>query len=515
MVDQEANRHRAAQYLRMSTEHQKYSTANQAELIAIYAASRDLEIVKTYSDSGRSGLKLGGRAALKQLIEDVQSGEAPFGTILVFDVSRWGRFQDADEGAYYEHICTRAGIAVRYCAEQFENDGKPLSAIVKAIKRAMAGEYSRELSAKVFAGQRRIVKMGYQLGGRAGYGMRRLLVDENGRHKQTLKNGERKSIITDRVLLIPGPAPEVRVVREIFRKFIDEGKLESSIASSLNARGLVSNTGQPWGRANVQAVLLNPKYCGRNVWNRTSFKLKKVLVRNPPESWLSSQSAFAPIISRETFERARRIIQSRAAKPPTNEELLTALRALLKRRGALSERLINEDPNLPQARTVQRRFGGLASLYALLGFSGSTDLTYAHTNRALRAVRSGLMAKATAAIEAAGGSVKHERRPYAFTVNEKFAICFAILKCQHTRNGYPRWRLTLNKTFGAGITLVIRMTEANDRPSHFYLFPPGSLICSRMDLAKENDDWLSAYRIETLEPLYALVRPPRAARRFP
>jgi len=37
--------------------------------------------------------------------------------ILVYDVSRWCRFQDVDESAYYECICKRAGINFAYCAE--------------------------------------------------------------------------------------------------------------------------------------------------------------------------------------------------------------------------------------------------------------------------------------------------------------------------------------------------------------------------------------------------------------
>src|SRR3546814_15924340 len=94
------------------------------------------------------------------LFRSVQSGTADFTVILVYDVSRWGRFQDADESAYYEYICKRAGIAVIYCAEQFENDGSPVSTIVKGVKRAMAGEYSRELSNKVFAGQCRLIEIG-------------------------------------------------------------------------------------------------------------------------------------------------------------------------------------------------------------------------------------------------------------------------------------------------------------------------------------------------------------------
>jgi DNA invertase Pin-like site-specific DNA recombinase len=152
---------RAAEYVRMSTKHQKYSTENQADAIREYAEKRGLEIVRTYADEGKSGLRIDGRDALKRLISDVQSGQADFETILVYDISRWGRFQDADESAYYEYICKRAGIVVQYCAEQFENDGSPVSTIVKGVKRAMAGEYSRELSAKVFAGQCRLIELGW------------------------------------------------------------------------------------------------------------------------------------------------------------------------------------------------------------------------------------------------------------------------------------------------------------------------------------------------------------------
>jgi DNA invertase Pin-like site-specific DNA recombinase len=167
---------RAAEYVRMSTEHQQYSTDNQRQRIQEYASLRNIEIVKTYADEGKSGLRIDGRKALQQLIDDVQHGRANFQTILVYDVSRWGRFQDADESAYYEHICKRAGITVAYCAEQFENDGSPVSTIVKGVKRAMAGEYSRELSTKVFAGQCRLIELGFRQGGVAGYGLKRVLV---------------------------------------------------------------------------------------------------------------------------------------------------------------------------------------------------------------------------------------------------------------------------------------------------------------------------------------------------
>ena len=44
----QASLFRAAEYVRMSTEHQQYSTENQADKIREYAARRGIEIIKTY-----------------------------------------------------------------------------------------------------------------------------------------------------------------------------------------------------------------------------------------------------------------------------------------------------------------------------------------------------------------------------------------------------------------------------------------------------------------------------------
>src|SRR3954469_13015004 len=129
---------RAAQYVRMSTELQRYSIQNQAAAIAAYAQQRNLTIVRTYVDEGRSGVRINGRAGLIELIEDVQAGKADFDHILVYDVSRWGRFQDVDESAYYEFLCKRNGVQIEYCAEIFKNDGTFVSGIAKSLKRGMA-----------------------------------------------------------------------------------------------------------------------------------------------------------------------------------------------------------------------------------------------------------------------------------------------------------------------------------------------------------------------------------------
>jgi DNA invertase Pin-like site-specific DNA recombinase len=140
---------RAALYVRTATKHPQYSTDTQSDKIRDYASKRDIEIVQTYSDVGKSGLSIFGRAGLQKLLSDVDSGRADFNLILVYDISRWGRFLDPDEGAYYEDICRRAGIEVAYCTEQCGNNSASASAIVKAIKQAMDREYRRELSVRI------------------------------------------------------------------------------------------------------------------------------------------------------------------------------------------------------------------------------------------------------------------------------------------------------------------------------------------------------------------------------
>lgn len=115
----------AAAYVRMSTDHQQYSTCNQLEAIQEYARRRGLEIIKVYSDDGKSGLSIQGRDSLAQMIKDMQSGSAGFSCVLVYDVSRWGRFQGADESAYYEYLWRQAGVHKIGNRRGYERKQKP------------------------------------------------------------------------------------------------------------------------------------------------------------------------------------------------------------------------------------------------------------------------------------------------------------------------------------------------------------------------------------------------------
>lgn len=495
---------RAAEYVRMSTEHQQYSTQNQSDKIREYAARRNLQIVKTYADEGKSGLRIDGRQALQRLIADVQSGTADFQVILVYDVSRWGRFQDADESAYYEYICRRAGIQVAYCAEQFENDGSPVSTIVKGVKRAMAGEYSRELSAKVFAGQCRLIELGFRQGGPAGFGLRRVLIDQTGQVKAELARGEHKSLQTDRVILIPGPEEEVRTVNQIFQWFIEQGAVEPEIAVRLNRMGVKTDLGRDWTRATVHQVLTNEKYTGANVYNRVSFKLKKLRVRNPPEMWIRRDDAFEAIVPPDVFYTAQGMIRARARRF-TDDELLERLRSLYRQRGFLSGIVIDETDGMPSSSVFAHRFGSLVRAYELVGFTPDRDYRYLAINRALRQMHSDVVAQTERHIADVAGVVARDPATDMLNVNREFTASIVLARCRQRESGRRTWKIRFDTSLHPDITVAVRLDQENQAAQDYYLLPRLDFAAPRLSLFEHNPSELESYRFETLEYLYAMA----------
>jgi DNA invertase Pin-like site-specific DNA recombinase len=487
----------------MSTEHQKYSTENQVSLIAAYAARRGFAIVKTYADEGRSGLRLEGRESLKSLIDDVRNRRADYSAILVYDVSRWGRFQDADESAYYEYICKEAGIGIHYCAEQFDNDGSLASTIIKSMKRAMAGEYSRELSAKVFRGQCHLVNLGFRQGGPPGYGLRRQLIDEHGNYKTVLQPGEYKSLQTDRVILRPGPDNEVELVRRIFRLFVLQLKNEAEIASLLNDESILNEFGKPWSRGAIHQILTNEKYIGNNVYNRVSFKLKQKRVSNPPDMWVRCNDAFDAVVEMDFFTAAKRIIDQRN-RHFSNEEMLDRLSFLLNNTGYLSGLTIDEREDMPSSAAYRARFGSLLRAYELVGYHPARDYRYVETNRALRSMYPQIVAQTIDRIQEAGGSVSMDPLTDILNINNEFTASLVIVRSFKTSSGLLRWKIRLDASLLPDITIALRMKEDNASILDYYLLPRIDVTRYRMRLAEDNGIYLDTYRYEDLETLLHL-----------
>jgi DNA invertase Pin-like site-specific DNA recombinase len=495
---------RAAVYVRMSTEHQQYSTSNQMDVIREYAQRRGQEIVKHYSDEGKSGLNIQGRDSLAQMIRDVQEGRAEYSSILVYDVSRWGRFQDADESAYYEYICRRAGVSVHYCAEQFENDGSPVSTIVKGVKRAMAGEYSRELSSKVFQGACRLIQLGYKQGGTAGFGLRRMLIDQSGERKATLKMGEQKSIQTDRVVLVRGPEEEVTIVQWIFHAFIGEGKIESEIATILNVRGVKTDFGREWNRGTVHQILTNEKYIGNNVYHRTSCKLKKKHVVNPPEKWIRADGAFEGIVAPELFFAAREIILARSQKL-TDKEMLEKLRVLLELHGRISGILIDEAEGLPSSTAFRHRFGTLVSAYRLIGYDPGINFSFIEENRRLRKRHPEIVAEVVQKIASLAAQAVWNEKTELLEVNQEMRVSIVLCRHMETGAGSSRWLIRLDASARPDVTIAARMDATNEGVQDYYVLPSLDMTWKNLRVAESNGIYLDTYRFDSLDYFFGMT----------
>lgn len=370
---------RVTQYLRMSTENQRYSTENQQNAIAEYAEKHGYVVVASYIDAGKSGLSLKGRDALKQLLSDALATPRFFDAILVLDVSRWGRFQNPDQAAHYEFLCRQAGVRVVYVCEPFGDDVAPMTTIVKHLKRVMASEYSRELSTKLSRAHRQQALLGFRQGGGLLYGFRRQLVNGERKPKQILMRGEYKSLSSDKVVAVPGPAEELAVIRRIFRFYVRDKLSIYEIGRRLAKAGVKGSGGKALSEATIHRILGSELCIGLMTYNVTAKRLQGPSIKNPEAVWTRYQ-AFEPIVSPAQFRKA----QERLAvgnRPWDKEKILAALKRLLAKNGHLSQKLLNSTEDAPSADAVDRHFGSLCAAYAAAGFDPTTRIFFGNNGR--------------------------------------------------------------------------------------------------------------------------------------
>ncbi|TFW17549.1 recombinase family protein [Duganella callida] len=492
---------KAAIYVRMSTRPQDHSIEHQCDRLYAYASERGIEIVKMYADAGKSGLRINNRDGLRELIADVQARTADFSAVLVYDVSRWGRFQDVDEGAHYEFVCREAGIQVLYCAEPFENDGSALASIVKSMKRTMAAEYSRELSAKVFEAQRRFAVQGYKMGGSAGFGLRRMSFDRDGKQKRTLSHGERKGAITDRVRFCWGPADEVAVVRQIYSWFVDNHFTDTGIVTLLNQRKVESGTGRPWTPWLVKSILTNEKYAGRVVFNRGSAKLTGLRRLNPVDEWVCKVDLLPPIVSPALFDMAQEERKKRFA-PMDRERVLAGLRSIHSKHGKVTVALINATPGLPNPKRIGEAFGTLAEAYALAGVGDSEKLQYARTKRSLQQMRKATLAACGLLIEQTGISYRYSKDRWCLCIDDKIIVKIVVARSRHDSAGRIRWRVPIYNAPVPDFVVCVLMDAANAVVLDYYLIPVQDFTAGHITLRAEYLQDQAAYRYTSLAAIF-------------
>lgn len=503
IVGMESGQLRAAEYMRMSTEHQQYSIANQSEAIQQYANAHSIEIIRTYVDRGKSGLAIKGRHGLRDLLQTAECGIADFTLLLVYDVSRWGRFQDVDESAFYEYTLKRAGISVKYCAEPFRDDGSPTDALLKALKRSMAAEFSRELSVKVTEGQRRIARLGYRLGGCAGFGFRRVAIDPAGSRRIVLEAGERKSIKTDRITLVHGPDQEVSAVRDVFDVFVNEGISEATIAKRLNERGTLTRFGNRWHKQSICKMLTNPKYVGDLAFSRTATKMRSPPVNNPRENWVYVPGCFEPIVSRDIWNRAQAIYAKRVTDAEEGQ-MLGRLRLLLNKHGRLTGPLIDAEEDMLKSQTYRARFGSLLEAYRRVGFGAERRYGVIAMRPQVRSSQRELeRAIAGKLSEVADEHSKDPGLPL-WQVNGELSIYAAVVPVSRARRRRRVWAFYGNRKRRSDILVLARLDPESAGIMDYFVFASSYEL--PIHLFDENGQLLEMHRFADLTFLEIIAR---------
>lgn len=491
---------KGAVYIRMSTEMQTESPENQEREIRAYAALYGIEIVKIYADLGVSGMTAEKREQFQTMLDDVEQGRNTYNIVLYLDESRWGRFVDSREAEFHRMRLERKNVICQSCEKPLALTNNIADRIMTLLRDESASDYCRQLSQKVWVGQCNLVAKGFRQGGVAGFGLRRMLLSESGSPKQELAMGQRKSLLTERVILVPGPEEEREIVHWIYEQFIT-GATELEIASQLNAQGIQNHFRRPWSRATVCEVLTNEKYIGNNLFNRTSGKMKSRAKQNPENEWVRKERAFDPVVDAALFWAVQHIYKERN-KRFTNDDLLQCLRDLHARQGRLSALIIDEAESLPPSSLFRTRFGGLLRAYSMIGYTPERDYQYVLINQRLRVLHAETVSNIIGEVEAlCGRRIYVDPETFLLELNHNLFISIVISRCFVTPSATRHWKIRFDSGLHPDITIAVRMDTHNECVHDYYILPALEFSHKKIKMMENNPGILDSFRTNTLDYL--------------
>ncbi len=354
---------RAVQYIRMSTDSQDLSPQMQQAAIAAYAASHGIDLVDTYLDAGRSGLTLEKRPAMKRLLADVTQPERAFSMILVYDVSRWGRFQDTDASAYYEYHCRLHGCQVHYVQEPFGCPDSPLATLFKGMKRAMAAEFSRELAVKTRAGQVTAMGRGFQLGTLPCLGFARVAVSKTDGSHRHLRSDEHKSGPREHVKWVLGPQQEREAVRRIFHLYASTELSVVGVARRIEREGIRTADGRCVTEWMLYSFLRSESVLGNFLWGRAENKKRR---SEADARFRRIAGITEPLVAQEVFDAVQAKLNRRHHVIFPRQALVQLLRAALAKAPHLRAHQL-EAHGCPCRTTYLKAFGSMRNAWAAAG----------------------------------------------------------------------------------------------------------------------------------------------------
>lgn len=444
------SRRQAVAYLRRSKPQEPHAPlADQRAAIEAYADMQDYEIIRWFVDRG-TGLNAKSRPHFRELIQEAQKKERDFSCVLVYDTSRWGRFQDIDEGAYYEYLLKRQGVSVIMV---LEDGGAPAHKhVVRAVQRALAAEYSRRLSRATHEARKAVTRMGYWAGGLRPFAMQGVVVTADGRVVKKLAKGERKQHGGKyRLILEPGHPDEVKLVKDIFHMYVHSGIPIERIADWIRKERPPGSGRRSWWSPSVSAILRNRVYVGDLVMGKKVYHLGEKPKAARPSDWIVKKRAFKGMVPQKVFDMAQeRLARSRRSV----EDMLSALRRAYLKHGTITRRILCNEKDTPHPDTYARYFGSMENAYLK---AGVIDLVKRDLLRLLRRFVKGREATYAKNVRRAKGIPRPETYQRFFgSVEEAFRLIGCELKSRaspkrkralksRTKPAKPRrWRLPTN-----------------------------------------------------------------------
>lgn len=279
---------KVAAYCRVSTdnEDQANSFDSQCRFFRQYIEHHpDWELYEIFADEGISGTNTKKRKQFNRMIACAQNGD--FDLIITKEISRFAR--NTLDSIYYTRDLKKHGVGVIFMNDNINTlDGD--AELRLAIMSSIAQEESRKTSERVKWGQKRQMEQGVVFGhSMLGYDVKngKMTINEEG----------------------------AKIVRLIFHKFVDEGKGTHVIARELHEEGIRPMRVKEWQNTVILRVIRNEKYCGDLVQKKTytpDFLSHEKKINRGQEEFIIIKDHHEPIISRELFEKANRILDAKS-----------------------------------------------------------------------------------------------------------------------------------------------------------------------------------------------------------
>jgi len=489
----------------MSTDRQRYSIESQSCALYAYAVEHGIEVVKEFRDEAKSGLTFEGRPAMRRLFEEVQCGHCAFNVILTYDVSRWGRFQDTDESAYYEHICRQAGIRVIYCAEGFDAYEGPISFVLKCLKRTLAAEYSRDLSQKVTDARWRMAKAALHTGSRPRIGLRRAVVNKDGEVVGTVEDGSCRRQAGDQLMIRPGPEHERAVVRQIFLQYVELRLSIAAIVKGLNEGPAASMGRRMWKFETVRQMLIDERYIG-NVVIRSFHQPGQIERAKTPTKIIRHENLFEPIVPVEHFRAAAERL-SQTWKRCDKATMLETLKDIYAKNGRVTGQLVDSHRGGPTHVSYLNHFGGMVNAYVAAGIQLSRDYSWIERSASNKQDRTRIMDFVTCCLHEQGHSVEVDYENHLVNVDGAWGMHIKLVRARHLKTGYVYWSFGLVDAHRTDLLLLIRLDHTGTHMEDMYLVPTLSIrrAPDRVTLAHVNNLGTDMYRISTLADIAQLA----------